>query len=138
MAAQGCLELGTPPSRSLKEKNLSKQSLMKRADALWYEYQHKQQRRCAICHEGGVEIHHIIPIGHKLTRFDRLNGLALCPFHHRISKLLSAHGSPDMFEDWLAEHLPEQYYYWLHNKDITGVSLTEDWYKAKIEELKLL
>jgi|GEM_PF-2129340 len=117
---------------------MSKASLIKKADALFAAWFHANNTRCEICQDSLIEMHHLVRKGNKLCRWERLNSISLCSFHHRESRLLSAHGSPDAFEDWLAENMPEQHYFWKIHKDQVGVSLTEDWYKSKIEELKLL
>jgi len=117
---------------------MSKASLIAQADKLFASWFHNEYSFCAICGDSPVELHHLVRKGNKLCRWERLNSISLCSFHHRESRLLSAHGSPEAFEDWLAENMPEHHYFWKTHKDQVGVSLTEDWYRQKIEELKLL
>ena len=42
---------------------------------------------CAICgKEERLNAHHILPKELEDTRLDLLNGIALCPLHHRFSR----------------------------------------------------
>ena len=118
---------------------MSKQSLIKQADKLFSSWFHEKYAICAIegCNNP-CEQAHLIPRGNHLFRWTKLNNLPLCSFHHKDSKLLSCHGAPEAFEDWLCDNRPEEHYFWEHNRHTIGVSLTEDWYRAKVEELKLL
>ena len=115
-----------------------KSELIKKADKLFGSWFHDHHRQCAIedCNNP-CELHHIIGRGNHLFRWSRLNAIGLCEWHHKYSKLLSAHGSSESFEDWLCDNRPEEHYFWEHNRHKIGVSLTEDWYRAKVEELKL-
>jgi hypothetical protein len=120
-------------------ESMSKASLIKKGDKLFGSWFHDHHRHCAIedCNNP-CELHHIIGRGNHLFRWSRLNAIGLCEWHHKYSKLLSAHASPESFFDWLSDNRPEEYYFWEHNRHTIGVSLTEDWYRQKIEELKLL
>ena len=110
---------------------------MQKADSAWYEYQHLVWKRCTICARRGVEIHHIITKGQKLTAYDIENGIGLCPDHHRGSDF-SAHGTPAKFIIWLAEHRPKQYEYYQVNRNRHGYSLTIEYYKQAHHRIKEL
>ena len=114
----------------------SKTSIKKELDALWYEIQHKIHRRCLICNEFGVEIHHLIPKSHILTAWDLENGVALTPRFHRTDRAMSAHGSPAVFRDYLKEYEPKIYEYLVENEHRTAHSLPLSWYQEKLEYLK--
>ncbi len=116
---------------------MSKQSLIKKADALFAEWFHAEHRICVI--EGCTdrpELHHIIGKGNKLYRWLRINALPLCQYHHTVSRLLSAHGSPEAFNEWLRIHRPDQYEFMMKNKYIHGVSLKDEWYRDQLERVK--
>ena len=87
----------------------------KKCDALWYKIQHHRWKRCAVCGSPAVEIHHLVRKAHSATRTELLNGIGLCPEHHRGSEL-SPHGTPDLFEGWIKDNCPEIYYFLKHNK----------------------
>ena len=54
-----------------------------------------------------LNAHHIISKRYKPLRFHRMNGMALCPKHHKFGIGSSAHENPILVIDWLAEHRPE-------------------------------
>jgi hypothetical protein len=120
-----------------KGELMSKSSLIKKADMLFATWFHNHYHECCICGDPEFELMHLIPRTEHLTRWEKLNALPGCAYHHKYSKLLSCHGSPEAFEDWIADNYPEHHYYFITNRHIIGVSLTEDWYRAKVEELKL-
>ena len=115
---------------------MNKSSIKKELDSIWYELQHKIHRRCLICNEGGVELHHLIPKSHILTAWDMDNGVALCPKHHRTDNVISAHGRPAIFRDYLKEWEPELYTYITENETRIAHSLPMHWYEEKLAYLK--
>ena len=72
-----------------------------------------------------VHCHHLIGRQQVFYRHNLNNGVCLCPNHHTFSIELSAHASPWAFEEWMEEHLPEQYDWWVKNRNkvITGVKI---------------
>jgi len=66
---------------------------------------------CVIC---GVSeranCHHIISRNIKELRHDVMNGILLCPSHHKWGTF-SAHKNGLWFTNWLIEHRNEQYVY---------------------------
>ena len=57
---------------------------------------------CVICGETKrLNAHHILPRELKETTHDLLNGISLCPSHHRFNRTLSAHQNPLAFFKWL-------------------------------------
>ena len=65
--------------------------------------------KCAICGSKQMpNAHHIIPKERKEFRFLFLNGITLCPSHHKFNNILSAHKNPMAFYLWMAEHRAEQ------------------------------
>lgn len=74
--------------------------------------------KCAIC--GSVEYiqaHHIIPRNILLSRHNAMNGILLCPSHHKYSFVFSAHKNPVRFILWLQEHQPERWAWLSKNFD---------------------
>lgn len=86
-------------------------SATKFADKLWADAIHAQ-RWCFICHHEGklnetnCEAHHVAGRS-KRFRWRVELGMLLCPWHHRNSPLLSAHGAPKVFKAWLLGHFPQ-------------------------------
>ena len=115
---------------------MSKQSLIKLADKLFAAWFHSEFKTCAICGESPIEMHHLIRRNNYLFRWVKMNVIPLDPFHHKHSRLLSAHGAPDEFAEWLRVNRPDQYEFWQKNKYITGVSLKEDWYRDQLERIR--
>ena len=67
---------------------------------------------CAICGNANTQAHHILTKGsYPEYRHALMNGIPLCYQHHMAQRrgLISAHGSPLDFIDWLELNRPEQY-----------------------------
>ena len=111
---------------------------IQKADSAWYEYQHLIWKRCAISGVWGVEIHHIISLGHKITRYDVLNGIGLSEDRHKYNLELSAHKTKGKFIEWLEKSRPKQYEYYQINQHRHGYSLTVEYYKQAYHRLKNL
>ena len=55
------------------------------------------ENKCAFClKDKYIQAHHIIPREIKAFRYSFLNGIALCPFHHKLG-IESAHRNPLWF-----------------------------------------
>ena len=82
-------------------------------DREWAELVKKADNyKCVICQkETGLNAHHIIPREIIGTRHNVLNGITLCPLHHRFSRILSAHQNPLAFFIWMEKFKPEQLNY---------------------------
>jgi len=66
-------------------------------------------KKCVICgQDHHLNAHHIIPREIHHTRHKILNGITLCPRHHRFSRQLSAHQNPLAFFKWMQIHRHEQ------------------------------
>ena len=87
----------------MTNKNMNKQKKerleRKKKDKIWAKMiKEKYHNKCIICgEEKYLNAHHIIPKEIKKFRHDTINGIALCPKHHRFSFELSAHQNPVMF-----------------------------------------
>lgn len=60
--------------------------------------------------EKKINAHHVIPKEIQETKFDIINGVPLCPGHHKFYKF-SAHKNPLWFINLLKEIDPGRYYY---------------------------
>ena len=74
----------------------------------------RDNHKCVVCGNPNVEAHHCISRHVLKTRLDIRNGLSLCKLHHKFGKtVLSAHGCPLLFYEWMRLNRPEQYEYLL-------------------------
>ena len=65
---------------------------------------------CALCSSNiRLNAHHIVPRQDKRLRWELVNGIALCPNHHRFSFEMSAHQNPFKFFLWFMNNRPEQF-----------------------------
>lgn len=67
---------------------------------------------CAICGNPDTQAHHILTKGsYPQYRHNLMDGIPLCYQHHMGQRrgLISAHGSPLDFMDWLEANRPEQW-----------------------------
>lgn len=63
--------------------------------------------QCAVCgSKERLNSHHLIPKEISEYRHDIINGICLCPKHHRFSFKLSAHQNPIAFLLWLENNHP--------------------------------
>ena len=64
--------------------------------------------KCAVCGKTErLNAHHILPREFLKTRWDRMNGIALCPGCHKFC-MKSAHKNGFWFVKWLNENEPEK------------------------------
>lgn len=102
-------------------------------------------RKCAICGlktgdivNGKVQktdAHHIEDRRNHSLKFDVINGICLCVWHHKYSKD-AAHQSVVFFSNWLQKNHPQQYQYILnHRDDIIDLNNRNVLYKIE-EKLK--
>lgn len=102
-----------------KEKNLKnkvkKQSLptyqSKTCLDLWKAIV-KRKGMCEVCGKkgNGLNAHHIIGEKNLTLKFDVINGVALCPGHHKLFRE-SAHEDWIWFMFWLMTNRPDDYNY---------------------------
>ena len=64
--------------------------------------------RCAVCGRVLVEAHHIVPRQYEATRYDMLNGIALCAHCHKLGKD-SAHQHAPAWMAWLQRNHPTRH-----------------------------
>lgn len=121
-------------------------TLRRKADQLWsLRVRELHENRCAICgmlhgapNANGQPVylnaHHIEGRNNYITRFDFLNGIALCPGHHDL-KRDSAEQSPLWFMEWLKNNRPNLPSYILGKREIKAETSVE-WYLAIIKRLE--
>jgi hypothetical protein len=64
-----------------------------------------------------VDAHHLMSrnVSDSPMKFEILNGISLCPKHHKFSPDSSFHMNPVMTMDWLQKNIPERFKYVLEN-----------------------
>ena len=113
----------------------SKSSLQLKADSLWSQVVRQQWGHCAICGNPRTEAHHLIGRSRRATRYEPMNGIALCAKHHKFSTELSAHGAPLAFAEWLQQCHPVIAAWVADNHRATVDRVTVEWYQDKINKL---
>ena len=112
-----------------------RKKLEDKLDKIWRTHTNE---RCAICETlppservnyTQVHPHHLIPRGHKATRWEEMNRIWLCPTHHTMGAD-SAHKSPIWFSEWLKKNNPEKYQWVLEH-----MNLTKHFTLSELEEL---
>ena len=81
-------------------------------DEAWAAKVKLRDKECVVCGETKrLNAHHILPRQLTEHRTDMMNGIALCPKHHRFSWELSAHQNPMAFFFWMYNNRPKQFAY---------------------------
>ena len=84
----------------------------KKGDEIWSKLVRSAWSGCAVCGHINMQAHHLLSRGtYPRFRHELINGISLCYQHHMGQKrgLVSAHGSPLAFIDWLQVYYPEKY-----------------------------
>ena len=77
------------------------------ADQLWsLAVRSDWDHRCAVCGNGNVEAHHLVPRQFTATRHVIKNGIALCPNCHKFDPIVSPHLNAAGWIAWLGNHYP--------------------------------
>ena len=101
--------------RKRKKMNKAKEELkaLKKKDKEWADaIKSRDGNRCVVCSRAvRPNAHHIIPRENRILRHNIMNGITLCPNHHRFSRTFSAHKNPFAFIRWLRVNKPKQYRY---------------------------
>lgn len=71
----------------------------------------KAGNKCEIqrCGKTRIQSHHIYTRRNKSTRWETMNGVCLCAWHHTLNSKFSAHGTPILFTDWLIKERGQNY-----------------------------
>jgi hypothetical protein len=118
------------------EKNAKLQRKM--CDRLWSRaVRHDWADRCAVCGKQATDAHHMIPRTNYTTRFELMNGIALCTHCHIWHPKLSPHQNGMAFKEWLKEHHPARIE-WFHEHEHIKSSGTKtaSFYCAILRDLK--
>ena len=94
-----------------KLKQLEKKERNKK-DNEWKEIVKKEfNNKCAYCGSDKiVHCHHLIPREIKEFRHEPLNGILLCPLHHKFSLDMSPHRNPFYFIVWYCVNFRGRYH----------------------------
>jgi len=92
------------------KKKLAKKEL-KLQDTIWSQnIKYRDESKCVICGATRlVQAHHIIPREIKAFRHLFINGISLCPRHHRFQLEISAHHNPFAFFVWMMRNRTDQF-----------------------------
>lgn len=64
----------------------------------------RAHNQCEYCRKSTtLNSHHIFSRSKRSTRWDPMNGICLCAYHHALSSNFSAHQAPLEFTIWLTE-----------------------------------
>ena len=86
-------------------------------DKLWAKSVYADwNHRCAVCGSDKVQAHHLTPRQFEATRYELLNGVALCYTHHQTDKNLAPHKNAAGWIAWLNHHHPERMEWYLNNR----------------------
>lgn len=99
-------------------KRASLKSLKRYCKEIWAELiKERDGHRCVLCEATKfVQAHHIITKRFAPTRYEENCGISLCAKCHSMG-LVSAHQSPYVIYEWMEENRPDQYKWFLENKD---------------------
>lgn len=99
-------------------RKASLKSLKRYCMEIWSELvKARDDHKCILCGETKyVQAHHIISRKFAPTRYDENCGVSVCSKHHAMG-LVSAHQTPWIIYEWLESNRPEQYAWFLANRD---------------------
>lgn len=124
-------------AKKVKRKKLEpKARIRRRLMKLWTAAVHAEfGEKCAVCGSTSLpNAHHIESrIMFKGLRYDPMNGVLLCPTHHKFGKD-SAHMAGCWFARWLAHNLPDRFDYVLMHHGDPDPDLDDREVLAAIEE----
>jgi len=121
-------------------KRASLKSLKRYCLEIWAELvKTRDNHQCVFCKDTNcIQAHHIITRLNLPTRFDVNCGVTLCATHHDFG-IESAHVSPWFFYDWLEKNRPEQYAWFLTNREGIKIpkemKMDEQFYREKLKIL---
>jgi len=137
-----CLKIGENKTRKPKNKNTKAyakwelKKLASRALKLWKQVvKQRAGGKCQVCGATKfVQVHHIEDF--KLCpalRYDLINGIALCPTHHKFGKD-SFHRSFIFAYEFMKDYVTRVVYLRMHRND--KVWITKEWLLEQIEFLE--
>jgi hypothetical protein len=109
------------PKKPKKPKKLNLPSLKRKLFSIWSEkVRTRANFQCEYCGKKAgddkcnkVDAHHLQSrkIKSNPLKFDIMNGICLCPLHHKFSCNESFHNAPVVTMNWLLKNIPERFNY---------------------------
>jgi hypothetical protein len=99
------------PKKKKRKRNDPKKTIRNACDRLWAMLVKKRWgHHCAICGKSEtLNAHHLIGKTNYACRYEVMNGIVLCVWHHVFGGTPSAHQQPANFLEWVRENRPEQW-----------------------------
>lgn len=95
----------------------AKGRLREMCDQLWSLAVRADWRNvCAVCGSTKVEAHHLVPRQFEATRYELLNGIALCCTCHKFDAKISPHLNAACWCAWLNDVHPTRFEWYLLNR----------------------
>lgn len=107
--------------RKYKKKSPQKKE-QEELDKIWTKkVKTRDNFTCQICHKkfDKVNAHHILPRGIKGMRWDPMNGITLCSYHHTLG-VWSAHLNAIWFTFWFKTNKEQQFKYLINKLTSIG------------------
>ena len=116
------------PSKLAKDKaNPNSRYWRNKADAAWSKAV-RSAGRCLVCGETkNLQAHHLISRWVLPLRHDFMNGVCLCPKHHKWDRYISGHQSPFGLAWTLKREMPDAWAWLMETFDF--------WYEVMAEEV---
>lgn len=99
------------PKKLTKKKQLAlARSAKRKALLTWSKNVRARDAKCIVCGRSDhLNAHHVLPKeAYKEWMFEEVNGVTLCPSHHKFNKY-SAHKNPIWFAHFLQQFRTDQY-----------------------------
>lgn len=103
--------MGTPKKARKKKAKKPKKTSRRTLLATWSKsVRERDANVCVVCGQAEhLQAHHLLPKErYSEHQFELINGVSLCPTHHKFGKL-SFHRNPIWSVLWLQEHRPVQF-----------------------------
>jgi hypothetical protein len=120
-------------------KRAGLRTLKRYCKEIWAEFvKVRDGRRCVLCGETKyLNAHHIITFKCVHTRHKTQVGISVCSKCHKLG-IVSAHGTPWILYEWLQKNRPEQWKWFLDNRDLVyqpPIQLDIDEYQIILKDL---
>lgn len=90
-----------------RKKKTDRKKIENALDKAWSGYVRSRDKSCKLCGSSSIlAAHHAFGRVHRATRWDVMNGVALCWPCHRFR----AHGDPAGFSVWFERHVGSEQY----------------------------
>jgi len=106
-------------------KKRRKKTALKKCDDEWKrQVKERAEWKCEHCGRSKLakfrlDTHHLIHRNRHFFRHNLNNGMCLCKMCHTLSSDFSAHSTPWAFDKWLEEAKPEQFAWFVKNRQKT-------------------